>query len=56
MIVKNPIEVLRVKEQEILKLRVQIEALKITAQLLSDDGLASQISAKPESRHLVEMP
>ena len=34
---KNPIDVLRMKEQEILKIKVEIEALRITARLLSDD-------------------
>ena len=36
---KNPIDVLRMKEQEILKIKVEIEALRITARLLNDDGL-----------------
>jgi len=34
---KNPFDVLRMKERQILKVRVEIEALRITAQLLSDE-------------------
>jgi hypothetical protein len=48
--VKDPIVVLRTKEREILKIKVEIEALRIAAQLLSDDVLpteATQTQAAP---------
>lgn len=48
---KNPYEVLRSKEQEIEQLRSEVEALRITARLLSDDEEEEQ-----DSRHIIEMP
>ena len=57
---KNPIDVLRIKEQEILKLKVEIEALRITARLLTDDLPVSvgntAASQRTEIPQLVEMP
>ena len=37
---KNPNEVLRMKEQEILRIKIEIEALRVTARLLSDENSA----------------
>jgi hypothetical protein len=37
MAMKNPYEVLRTKEREIVLVKKQIEALRITAQLLGDE-------------------
>jgi hypothetical protein len=34
---KNPYDVLRMKEQEILRVKREIEALRITARLLGED-------------------
>jgi hypothetical protein len=53
---KNPIDVLRMKEQEILKIKVEIEALRITARLLSDDAPPSATLHRQETPQLVEMP
>jgi hypothetical protein len=50
---KNPLEVLRMKEEEILRVRKEIEALKITARLLSE---SEESERKPESRQLLQMP
>jgi hypothetical protein len=52
---KNPIEVLQRKEQEIQKLRKEVEALRITARLLNDDSPAGG-EENHDLRHLVEMP
>jgi hypothetical protein len=38
---KNPIEVLRMKEQEMSRIEREVEALQITARLLSDDSVPS---------------
>jgi len=38
---KNPIEVLRMKEQEMSRIEREVEALQITARLLSDDSALS---------------
>jgi hypothetical protein len=34
---KNPVDVLRVKEQELVRVRLEIEALRIATRLLGDD-------------------
>jgi hypothetical protein len=51
---KNPLEVLRMKEEEILRVRKEIEALKITARLLSESEESSE--KKAEYRQLLQMP
>lgn len=51
---KNLLEVLRMKEEEIQCLRKEIEALKITARILSDDP--AQNEKKTQYRQLLQMP
>ena len=56
---KSPMEILRHKEQEIQKLRKEIEALRLTARLLFDEGAGPVPvpgETKPDRRHLVEVP
>ena len=53
---KNPMDVLRMKEQEILKIKVEIEALRITARLLNDDAPTAPPLQRTETPQLVEMP
>jgi hypothetical protein len=53
---KNPNDVLRMKEQEMLKIKIEIEALRITARLLADDGHSDVIPPKQDLRQLIEMP
>jgi len=52
---KNPMEVLQLKEQELVKIKKEIEALRIAAQLLADEH---PVAATPKAapRQLVEMP
>lgn len=45
---RDPMEVLRFKEKEIERVREEIEALKLVAPLLDDDG-GSRKEAKPGS-------
>jgi hypothetical protein len=52
---KNPLEVLRMKEQEILRVKQEIEALRITAKLLGEEP-ASAGDGKFELRKAVPMP
>jgi hypothetical protein len=52
---KNPLEVLRIKEQEILRVRLEIEALRITAKLLGEEP-PSASEGKVEYRQVVNMP
>ena len=49
---KNIFEVLRSKEQDILRIRKEIEALRIAVRLLAEDGISGD--AKPT--RLLEMP
>lgn len=52
---KNPFEVLRTKEQEIVKIKTEIDALRITLQLIVDDKSKSA-DAKVDLRSVIKMP
>ncbi len=52
---KNPAEVLWMKEQELVKVRKEIDALRIAARLLSDESPNGN-DGRVDQRHLVEMP
>jgi hypothetical protein len=54
VLMKNPMEVLRAKEQEISRVRKEVEALQIVARLLSDDTQSN--GQKQDLRQLIEMP
>lgn len=51
---KNIFDVLRNKEQEVLRVRKELDALRIAARLLTDDVVPSASNNK--ATHLVEMP
>jgi hypothetical protein len=52
---KNPLEVLRMKEQEIAKLKKEVEALRIAARLLGEEGdQPADFSA--DKRKIISMP
>jgi hypothetical protein len=51
---KDPLEVIRVKEQEIVRVKQEIEALRITAKLLGEESSASD--GKIEFRKAIKMP
>ncbi|MBZ5721658.1 MAG: hypothetical protein LAO03_14870 [Acidobacteriia bacterium] len=53
---KNPMEVLRSKEQEVLRVKKEIEALRIAARLLGDEGRNGNNEDKQDLHQLVEMP
>jgi hypothetical protein len=60
---KDPLDVLRSKEQELLRVKTEIEALRITVRLLGEDNPASThpaanapLSQRVELRRVVEMP
>jgi len=54
---KNPYEVLRAKEQELLRVRKEIEALRIAARLLgAEDPNAVNGEGQPKLQRVVEMP
>jgi len=52
---RDPMEVLILKEQEMVRVRREIEALRIAAPLLSDEDHFSE-EPKQDLRELVEMP
>jgi hypothetical protein len=52
---KNPLEVLRMKEQEILRVKQEIEALRITAKLIGEEPPSSG-DGRVEFRQVVKMP
>ncbi len=53
---KNPYDVLRTKEQELVRVRKEMEALKIAARLLGAEDPAADAENPPKLRHVVEMP
>jgi len=53
---KNPFDVLRIKEQELLKVKREVEALRIAARLLGGNGSVEPPEGKTNSRQRVEMP
>jgi hypothetical protein len=52
---KNPFELLRTKEQEIVKIKREIDALRITVKLIGDDKTPSA-DTKVDLRSVIEMP
>jgi hypothetical protein len=54
---KNPYDVLRIKEQELMRVRKEMEALRVAARLLgAEDAGAGKGEAKPQLPRVVEMP
>lgn len=51
---KNPFEVLKVKEQEVAQIKKEINALRVTIQLIGDEKAAAD--AKVDLRSVIEMP
>jgi hypothetical protein len=52
---KNPFEVLKTKEQEVAKVKSEINALRVTLQLIGEDKAASA-DPKVDLRSVIEMP
>ncbi|MGA7291022.1 MAG: hypothetical protein WBW53_19365 [Terriglobales bacterium] len=54
---KNPYEVLRMKEQELLRVRKEMDALRIAVRLLgAEDPAAANGEDRPKLQRVVEMP
>ena len=54
---KNPYDVIRVKEQELMRVRKEMEALRIAARLLEAvDPVKAGDDGQPRLRQVVEMP
>ena len=52
---KDPIEVLRMKKQDILRVKQEIEARRITAELLGEESPPAS-DGRVEFRRVVNMP
>ena len=52
---KNPFEVLKTKEQEMAKVRKEVDALRVTLRLIGDENAAAADS-KVDLRAVIEMP
>ena len=54
---KNPYDVLRAKEQELLRVRKEMDALRIAARLLgAEDPGNALVENQPKLQRVVEMP
>jgi hypothetical protein len=54
---KNPYDVLRMKEQELTRVRKEMEALRVAARLLgAEDPGAAKGDSQPQLPRVVEMP
>jgi len=54
---KNPYDVLRMKEQELMRVRKEMDALRISARLLgAEDPSAANGESQPKLQRVVEMP
>jgi hypothetical protein len=54
---KNPYEVLRSKEQELIRIRKEMDALRIAVRLLgAEDKAADSVDHPPKLTRVVEMP
>ena len=54
---RNPYDVLRMKEQELLRVRKEMDALRIAARLLgAEDSGAAKDEGQPRLQRVVEMP
>ena len=53
---KNPYEVLRVKELELQRIQKEIDALRLAAQLLDGDESTPDAEEKTNLRQMVQLP
>lgn len=53
---KDLLEVLREKEEEILRVKKEVEALRIAAGLLGEEGKSPTSDHKTDFRQLLQMP
>jgi hypothetical protein len=53
---KNPFEVLKKKEQEIVKVKKEVDALRVAIRLIGDENPRGDADAKLDLRSVIEMP
>jgi hypothetical protein len=52
---KNPLEILRMKEQELARIKKEVEALRIAVRLLAEEG-DQPADLSPDNRKIISMP
>jgi len=53
---KNPFEVLKSKEQEMVKVKKEVDALRVTIRLIGAENAVPAADAKVDLRSVIEMP
>jgi hypothetical protein len=53
---KNPYDVLRTKEQELLRIRKEVDALRIAARLIGAEDAAANGEGQSKLQRVIEMP
>jgi len=53
---RDPLAVLRAKEQEIVRIKKEIEALRVAARLLREEGDELPEDMKQDMRRVIPMP
>ena len=53
---KNPFEVLKNKEQEMVKVRKEIDALRVTIRLIGDGNAPPPADPKVDLRSVIDLP
>jgi hypothetical protein len=53
---KNPFDVLKSKEQEMVKVKKEVDALRVTIRLIGDEAPAPSADSKVDLRSVIEMP
>ncbi len=54
---KNPYDVIRMKEQELMRVRKEMDALRLAARLLgAEEPLTAKGESQPKQQRVVEMP
>jgi hypothetical protein len=54
---KNPYDVIRIKEQELMRVRREVESLRVAARLLdAEDSSAAKGENQPKLQRVVELP
>jgi len=53
---KNPFDVLKTKEQEMVKVKKEVDALRVTIRLIGDENATPSADTKVDLRSVIEMP
>jgi hypothetical protein len=54
---KNPYDIIRIKEQDLLRVRKEVESLRVAARLLeAEDTVVAKGESQPRPKRVVDMP